>query len=87
MAKFDFGFIGCGNMGGALIRAIAPTVGGEKVLIADMLQSNTTALHDACGVCVAEDAYEVGFFSSEGMHMPGIPLTSSAIVTASGRKS
>jgi pyrroline-5-carboxylate reductase len=59
MAKFEFGFIGCGNMGGALIRAIAPMVGGEKVLIADMLKSNTAALHDTCGVCVAEDACEV----------------------------
>lgn len=30
-----FGFIGCGNMGGALAKAVAAAEGGEKVLLAD----------------------------------------------------
>ena len=59
MAKFQFGFIGCGNMGGALVRAIAPCVGGDHVLIADRLQANTAALHEACHVTVAQNATEV----------------------------
>lgn len=59
MAKFQFGFIGCGNMGGALVRAIAPCIGGEQVLVADFLQANTAALHDTYGVTVALNAAEV----------------------------
>ena len=59
MAKFQFGFIGCGNMGGALVRAIAPDVGAKQVLIADYLPCNTTALQDALGVTVAQNAAEV----------------------------
>lgn len=59
MAKYQFGFIGCGNMGGALVRAIAPRVGGESVLITDRLPANTEALHNACHVLVAENATEV----------------------------
>lgn len=31
-----FGFLGCGNMGGALARAVAGSVGGENVLLADL---------------------------------------------------
>ena len=57
--KYQFGFIGCGNMGGALIRAIAPKVGGNHVLIADRLTANTDALHDSCDVHVAGSATEV----------------------------
>ena len=59
MAKFQFGFIGCGNMGGALVRAIAPDVGAEQVLIADYLPCNTTTLQEALGVTVAQNAAEV----------------------------
>ena len=59
MAKYQFGFIGCGNMGGALVRAIAPEVGGDNVLIADRLTANVDALRNACGVQVAKNALEV----------------------------
>ena len=59
MAKYQFGFIGCGNMGGAHVHAIAPCVGGENVLIADPLLSNTEMLRDACHVSIAENAAEV----------------------------
>lgn len=59
MAKYQFGFIGCGNMGGALVRAIAPRIGSENVLIADRLVSNTAELQDTCHVRVAVNAAEV----------------------------
>ncbi|MBQ7924204.1 MAG: pyrroline-5-carboxylate reductase [Clostridia bacterium] len=35
MAKYILGFIGCGNMGGALVRACSKTVGGEKIAVCD----------------------------------------------------
>lgn len=33
--KYILGFIGCGNMGGALVRACSKTVGGEKIAVCD----------------------------------------------------
>ena len=59
MAKFQFGFIGCGNMGGALVRAIAPRVGGENVCVTDRITENTASLQNSCHVYVASDAAEV----------------------------
>ena len=35
MSNIKFGFIGTGNMGGALARAVALAVGGENVIVAD----------------------------------------------------
>ncbi len=35
MSTVDFGFIGCGNMGGSLARAVCKAVGGSKVALAD----------------------------------------------------
>ncbi len=35
MSTVKFGFIGSGNMGGALARAVVRTVGGNEVLLAD----------------------------------------------------
>ena len=35
MNDIKFGFIGCGNMGGALVRAVSKSVGSENVYIAD----------------------------------------------------
>ena len=31
--QFKAGFIGCGNMGGALARAAAKAIGGDKIAI------------------------------------------------------
>ena len=59
MAKFQFGFIGCGNMGGALIKAIAPKVGSENVCITDRIAANTEQLHNCCHVSVLSSATEV----------------------------
>jgi pyrroline-5-carboxylate reductase len=59
MAKYQFGFIGCGNMGGALVRAISAQVPAEHILIADRIANNTEQLQAQCGVCVAADAAQV----------------------------
>ena len=59
MAKYQVGVIGCGNMGGALVRAIASRIKPEEILIADRLSSNTDLLQQSCGVCTAQDAAQV----------------------------
>ena len=48
------GFIGCGNMGGALARAVAKTVGGDAVLLADLNTEKVTALAQELGASVAD---------------------------------
>ena len=35
MKTFEFGFIGCGNMGGALVQAVANAIGGDKIAVCD----------------------------------------------------
>ena len=47
MAKF--GFIGCGNMGGALARAVCKAIGGENVAVCDYDAQKTTALQEKFG--------------------------------------
>ena len=59
MAKYQFGFIGCGNMGGALVRAISSKIPADHILIADRITDNAEQLHLKCGVCVAADAVQV----------------------------
>ena len=39
-----FGFIGCGNMGGALAAAVAKTVNGISLYLCDMLPQKAEAL-------------------------------------------
>lgn len=46
--KYEFGFIGCGNMGGALARAVAKTIPGEKIALCDLMPGKATAL--ACEI-------------------------------------
>lgn len=59
MAKYQFGFIGCGNMGGAILRAIASRFGGSDILISDRISGITAHFHQEYGVAVAENAVEV----------------------------
>lgn len=59
MANFQFGFIGCGNMGGALVRAVAKQTNSSDILITDFLESNTSRLCQECHVCVAKSAAQV----------------------------
>lgn len=48
-----YGFIGCGNMGGALARAAAKAVGGEQILLADTDLQKAKALAEEIGGGVA----------------------------------
>ncbi len=47
--RYKAGFIGCGNMGGALARAAAKAVGGENVAVCDFDKSKTDLLCSECG--------------------------------------
>ncbi len=48
--KYVLGFIGCGNMGGALVRATAKAIGGEKIAVCDYDEKKAQALARALGV-------------------------------------
>ena len=50
----QYGFIGCGNMGGALARAAAKAVGGERILLADTDAEKAAALAEEIGGAVAD---------------------------------
>ena len=50
--QYQFGFIGCGNMGGALASAVAKTVCAKEIAVCDYDEKKTTALKDTYGVCV-----------------------------------
>lgn len=47
--KYTLGFIGCGNMGGALVRAAAKCVDGGKIAVYDPDAKKTQAFRDECG--------------------------------------
>ena len=44
-----FGFIGAGNMGGALARAAAKTLGGKNIILADQMAEKAAALAEELG--------------------------------------
>ena len=48
--KYTLAFIGCGNMGGALVRAAAKSVGGERIAVYDLDEKKTADLKNECGV-------------------------------------
>jgi pyrroline-5-carboxylate reductase len=48
------GFIGCGNMGGALARAVAKAVGGDALLLADLQTEKAEALALELGASCAD---------------------------------
>ena len=58
MAEFKFGFIGTGNMGGALARAVGKTVPGEDMIVADKdtAKAAATAEEIGCGFGTNKDA-------------------------------
>lgn len=58
MAQYLLGFIGTGNMGGALVRA-ACRKDPAQVLIFNRTRAKAQALADACGCTVAESAAEI----------------------------
>ena len=42
--KYEIGFIGCGNMGGALARAVGRSLAGEKIALCDLSLEKAEAL-------------------------------------------
>lgn len=52
--QYTLGFIGCGNMGGALVKATAKRIGGEAIAVCDRDAKKTQALQNACGVKTAD---------------------------------
>ncbi|MBQ8797861.1 MAG: pyrroline-5-carboxylate reductase [Oscillospiraceae bacterium] len=49
-----FGFIGAGNMGGALARAAAKALGGENIVLADQMAEKAAALAGQLGAKTAD---------------------------------
>ncbi len=58
MSEYKFGFIGSGNMGGALARAAVKKLGGRDVLISDKCTEKAQALAKELG-CACGDTREV----------------------------
>ena len=58
MAEYKFGFIGSGNMGGALARAAVKQLSGENVIISDKCTEKAQALACELG-CAAGDTREI----------------------------
>jgi len=58
MSTFTFGFIGTGNMGGALAKALCGKVSAKEVLLANRTRAKAEALAAALG-CVVGDNAEV----------------------------
>lgn len=53
---YSFGFIGCGNMGGALASAVAKSgVAGDKLLLADACEAKAKELADELGGTIADN--------------------------------
>ncbi len=51
--QYTLGFIGCGNMGGALVTAAAKSVEGRKIAVCDYDVSKTEKLQKSCGVILS----------------------------------
>ena len=58
-----YGFIGCGNMGGAIARAVCGAVGGENVILANKTRKKAEILAQElqCGVGTNEEAAQCDF--------------------------
>ena len=58
-----YGFIGCGNMGGAIARAVCAAVGGENVILANKTRKKAEILAQElrCVVGTNEEAAQCDF--------------------------
>ena len=56
MANAIFGFIGCGNMGGALATAVSRVIGGGRVLLANRTPQKAAALAEVLGAQACDNA-------------------------------
>ena len=54
MSKYKIGFIGCGNMGGALVTAAAKSIDGAKIAVCDFDKSKTEKFHKEYGAVVTD---------------------------------
>ena len=52
--KYELGFIGCGNMGGALVTAAAKKLDGKSIAVCDFDKAKTDKFHNELGVCVTD---------------------------------
>lgn len=52
---YKYGFIGCGNMGGALVCAVAEKVNGNDILISDYDSKKTAELAEKCGAVPSDN--------------------------------
>ena len=50
-----YGFIGCGNMGSALVTSVAKRIGGENILLSDANIDKANSLADLCGATVCDN--------------------------------
>ena len=55
--KYTFGFIGAGNMGGALAQAVAKKVGGDCIAVADANYDKASELAGKIGAAVYDNQY------------------------------
>ena len=56
--KYTFGFIGTGNMGGAVAKAVCRSAGGEQILLCNRTPEKAQALAEQLG-CAVGDARQV----------------------------
>lgn len=56
ITMFTAGFIGCGNMGGALASAAAKAIGGENVFLSDFLKEKASALAEKISANASDNA-------------------------------
>ena len=56
MSNEIFGFIGCGNMGGALATAVSRVVGGRRILLANRTPRKAAALAETLGAQACDNA-------------------------------
>ena len=54
MKKYIAGFIGAGNMGGALLRAVAAAVGGESIIFCEHNPERSQAISGEVGALAAD---------------------------------
>ena len=54
MSKYKIGFIGCGNMGGALVTAAAKSIDGASIAVCDFDKSKTDKFHKEYGAVVTD---------------------------------
>ena len=53
---YKFGFIGAGNMGGAIAKAVCQKIGGDKIIIADAMPEKATELANKLGCTYGDNS-------------------------------